>query len=415
MVEENSETDSVNAGKNSSELPIYNYFSNEGFDSAYNQRSNFFDAIADNKYQAKREESSNDDCNGLFNTAVYLDNQYYSNSPLFKNEEEKSEDLDEVYDNVHVHKSSVTYNDAKEINNYLEKRDSATSVKQEATESDNYYEQKDEKEDNQMLEEIASLQLPEPSNAVVQQSNLESLRQLSSQMAQLVDSKTEINTSETVLKLEKRNQELAALLENERVKSRQLEAQLNSKVEHIRHLEKNIESTKSEQETRMKCELGQLQEQLQNHIQTIGILVGEKTELSTMLSQAQTSNKQKNIELEELQEKLASSNQKMSALQSELNSIKSEKTRCGEVAAEKSEAFNKLKSEYEDLKLKRDELSQDVLEVHEKLSASSAENIRLQKQLQEVNSQLSLANIRIQQLTMSDSAQVSIFFQFFVS
>lgn len=378
-----------------SELPIYNYFSNEGFDSAYNQRSNFFDVIADNQFQTNGKETTEDN-NGLFNTAVYLDNNLYSNHSMFK-----AENLEEMYDNVH--KSSVTYNDAKEISNYLEKRDSASSAKLEAKESDNYYQQKDEKEDNQLLDEISHLQLNEAATTG-QQSNLESLMQLSSQMAQLVDSKSEIDPPETaVLQLERRNQELASLLEQERVKSQQLAAQLNLKDEQIHHLE----SVKAEQDTKVKCEQSQLQEQLQNHMQTIGILVGEKTELSAMLSQAQTSSKQKTIELEELQEKLKNSNNKIFALEGELNSLKSEKTRYGEAAAEQNEAFYKLRAEYENLKLNRDELSQDLAEVHEKLSASSAENIRLQKQLQEVNSQLSLANIRIQQLTMGDTAQVS--------
>lgn len=381
-----------------SELPIYNYFSNEGFDSAYNQRSNFFDVIADNQFQTNGKET-NEDNNGLFNTAVYLDNNLYSNHSMFK-----TENVDEMYDNVH--KSSVTYNDAKEISSYLEKRDSASSTKLEAKESDNYYEQKDEKEDNQLLDEISHLQLNEPATTG-QQSNLESLMQISSQMAQLVDCKSEIDPPETaVLQLEQRNQELAALLEQERIKSQQLAAQLNLKEEQIR----NFESIKAEHDTKVKCEQSQLQEQLQNHIQTIGILVGEKTELSAMLSQAQTSSKQKTVELEELQEKLKNSNNKISALEGELSSLKSEKTRYGEVAAEQNEAFYKLRAEYENLKLSRDELSQDLAELHEKLSASSAENIQLQKQLQEVNSQLSLANIRIQQLTMGDTAQVSKFF-----
>lgn len=315
-----------------------------------------------------------------------------------------------MYDNVH--KSSVTYNDAKEITSYLEKHDSALSVKLEAKKSDDYYQQKDEKEDNLMLNEIASLQLNEPVNNGPQ-SNLESLVQLSSQMAQLVDCKTETDTSETtpVAILERRNQELALLLEEERIKSRQLEAQLNMKEEQIQNLEKDVEVIKADQETKVKCEMGQIEEQLQNHIQTIGILVGEKTELTAMLSQAQTLSKQKTIELEELQGKLKISDSKISALESELSILKSEKVRYDEATSVQNEAFHKLKAEYEDIKLKRDELSQDILEMHEKLSTCSTDNIKLQKQLQETNSQLSLANIRIQQLTMSDTAQVSIIFQ----
>lgn len=383
------------------ELPIYNYFRSGGFDSVYNQNNNFFDDLADNQLPVIGNENA-EDCNGLFNTAVYLDNKLYSSSAVFESENGNSDSINEI---KNVHKSSVTCNDAKEIHDYLEKRESANSAN---LETDDYYEQKDEKEDNEMLEEISSLQCQELSNAG-QQSSLESLKQLSSKMAELVDCKAEIDSSEHVSKLERRNQELAALLEEERLKTRQLTAQLNLKDDQIYNLEKNIESTKINSEVKGKCEIRQLQEQLQNHIQTVGILVGEKTELSAMLSQAQTSCKQKTLELEQLQERLKDSTYKTSALESELNSLKAEKMKFDTIIAEQSEAFNKLKLEYEDLKMRKDDLSQDVSEAHEKLSASSAENIRLQTQLQEINSQLSLANIRIQQLTMNDTAQVSIF------
>lgn len=376
------------------ELPIHNYFSNEGFDSGYNQRSHFFDSLADNHQESG--EIENPECNGLFSTAVYLDNKLYSNPSLFKNE------VEDMYDNVR--KSDVTYNDSREINDYLDKHDSFPKVKQE---EDDYFQQKDDNEDNDMLQEISDLQCSE-SKKSNQQSNIESLMQLSSQMAQLMDPSPKIETSETVAKLERRNQELAALLEEERLKSRQFTAQLNIKDDQICHLEKMLEALREEQETKIKLEAGQLQEQLQNHIQTIGILVGEKTELSAMLSQAQNVGKQKSLELEELQEKVKNCNHKISNLEIELNALRSEKARHNEVVNERNEALNKLKAEYEELKRTRDELSQDVLEVHEKLSASSAENIRLQKQLQEVNGQLSLANIRIQQFTLGDSAQVII-------
>lgn len=407
-LEANSASSKVSVGgtepNQASELPIYNYFSNDGFDSAYNQRSNFFDSLADTQQQIIDNENTNEH-NGIFSTAVYLDSKLYSNPSLFKNEN-GNEDLDEMYDNVH--KSAVTYNDAKEINNYLDKRDSLplANIKQEENEADEYFQEKDDKEDCQMLQEISDLQYSEPKKSN-QHSNIENLMQLSSQMAQLVDPSPQIDTSEATSKLERRNQELAALLEEEQVKTRQLAAQLNIKDDQIRHLEKTLEVSKMEQETKIKCEMGQIQEQLQNHIQTIGILVAEKTELSAMLSQAQSGCKQKTVELEELGEKLKNSNKKISSLESELNALKTEKTRNSEIVNERSEAYNKLKSEYEELKRTKDELSQDALEVHEKLNASSAENIKLQKQLQEVSAQLSLANIRIQQLTLSDSAQVN--------
>lgn len=400
-------------------MPIYSYFSSGGFDSAYNLRSNFFDTVPHNEMQGKESEKSTDS-GDLFNTAVYLDNKFYSNLPLFKHCENESADenptnkLDDMYENVH--KSTVTTNDAREISEYLEKRDSCTSnVPQQledlnsTKERNEYFEKKDEKEDNDMLDEISSLKISDISKTDdiqgVQQSNVESLLQLSSQMSHLIDSSTAFDTNQSVNELEQRNRKLATLLDEEQVRSRQLSAQLVISGERISDLERTVEKMRLESETKIKCELAPIQEQLQNHVQTIGILVAEKTELSAMINQAQASCKQKVSELEEAQARLRTSRSRVSALESELNALKADKMRQNQIESEHREAFNKLKSEYEEMRRARDEISQDVSELREKYSTCSAENIKLQEQLREVNSQLSLANIKIQQLTVGETAQ----------
>jgi hypothetical protein len=50
---------------------------------------------------------------------------------------------------------------------------------------------------------------------------------------------------------------------------------------------------RTESEARVIREIGPVQEQLQLHVQTVGILVGEKTELQAALTKSQNVAKQK--------------------------------------------------------------------------------------------------------------------------
>jgi DNA-binding protein H-NS len=54
-----------------------------------------------------------------------------------------------------------------------------------------------------------------------------------------------------------------------------------------------LDQLRTESEARVTRELGPVQEQLQLHVQTVGILVGEKTELQVALTKSQNVAKQK--------------------------------------------------------------------------------------------------------------------------
>ena len=54
-----------------------------------------------------------------------------------------------------------------------------------------------------------------------------------------------------------------------------------------------LDQLRTESEARVTRELGPVQEQLQLHVQTVGILVGEKTELQAALTKSQNLAKQK--------------------------------------------------------------------------------------------------------------------------
>jgi hypothetical protein len=58
-------------------------------------------------------------------------------------------------------------------------------------------------------------------------------------------------------------------------------------------LQLELNQLRTESEARVTRELGPVQEQLQLHVQTVGILVGEKTELQAALTKSQNVAKQK--------------------------------------------------------------------------------------------------------------------------
>lgn len=422
---------------NQSELPIYNYFSNVGYDSAYNDRSNFFDNFTNSNSINKQQQqtvnlpSQNENLNSnLFNTAVYLDSKLYSNHSVFNDHSEENNNEDsvalddpeikqnEIYDNLH--KTVVTEDEAKKINDYIGQMDRNHLNTQQSVDdgSDDYFNKKDNKLNNEMLDEISNMnqsevkqqegdvRLEEHLKSKEDHSPHESLLQLSSQIAKLVDNTSEYEMLLPVTDLESRNQQLASLLDQERIKSEQLNAQLQITHDRIAYLEKELEQTKLKQENRLNCELGPIQEQLQYHIQTVGILVAEKTELSAMLTQAQTNLKQKSGECDELQTKLKASKSRVAELEKEVGAMKGEISKYGSLDTETKETIKKLTEECENFKELKVEMKQDILELREKLNASSKENMQQQERIKELSSQLSLANIKIQQLTTGDSLQI---------
>ncbi|KAG0420427.1 hypothetical protein HPB47_003507 [Ixodes persulcatus] len=91
------------------------------------------------------------------------------------------------------------------------------------------------------------------------------------------------------------------------------------------------------------------------HIQTIGILVAEKTELQSALSQSQQTTKQKTVETEELQGRLKAARDSQSQLQE-----KSSQDYLREIERLKTEQYKSSKSIVEKLKQELSELSKKL-------------------------------------------------------
>lgn len=245
-----------------------------------------------------------------------------------------------------------------------------------------------------------SIKFNENPDPTPQLSTVESLRQLSDQMAELITPNIENQVSESQLEI--RNQELAALLNQERLKTEELNATLKEHQMRLTQLESELKEKQLNTDTRIEHEVSTLRDELQCHIQTVGILVAEKAELVANLSQFQLAAKQKTSECEELQGRLKASRSRVADLEREVALLKNERSQVDSMGREQISEFEKLKQSYQTLKDEKEELLQDLLEAREKLKSSSESNLEFQQQIKDLSNQLSMANIKIQQLTTGD-------------
>lgn len=326
-----------------------------------------------------------------------IENPFQSNYTLFSQENQPSF-LAETQQIIHPHQDSVMIDDPEIKQNEILEQQIETHANVQNNlisyfgDNTNIISAKDhiakDEADNSLSE------IPTDIN----QSSVESLKQLSNQIAQAIEPEY-AQYSSSITDLEKRNLELAALYEQEKLKSEQQKVYINDLQSKIAQLESEKKLQEEHSNLQLSNTVSKLKEELQFHIQTVGLLVAEKTELSASLSQLELSCKQKNSECEELQARLKASRSRVADLEREVNTFKNEKVMNQNVEKQHNEMFVKLKKEYDELKEQKETLIQDVLEVREKLKNSLEDNMKFQQQLEETKSKLSLAEVKIQQIS----------------
>lgn len=137
-----------------------------------------------------------------------------------------------------------------------------------------------------------------------------------------------------------------------------------------------------------------------------GMLVAEKTELTALLQETQIAFKNESSQSIDLQNKIKEMKIYYSDLENELQSLKSEKTTLNSSQKEQTDVLAKIQKELAETRTQCEEHTQDLLESREKLKAATENNTSLQNQIQELSGQLSMANIKIQQLTLQESSHL---------
>ncbi|NXI92250.1 GOGA2 protein, partial [Psophia crepitans] len=236
-------------------------------------------------------------------------------------------------------------------------------------------------------------------------SSTESLRQLSEQLNGLVSQSTSYVNGESAVsstnikEMETRYQELAVALDSSNLTNKQLVTKIEELKQQNQEAVNQMEKEKKEFEQKFSKEQAALREQLQVHIQTIGILVSEKSELQTALGHTQQAARQKSGEAENLAARLHSSRQRVSELERTLSSISMQQ--------KQSEKHNKeLVKERDNLKLElykrsksSEEIKQQNSELSEKVHSLVSKNSAMKLDMDDLHKKLEMAELMIQQFS----------------
>uniref|UniRef100_A0A8C7FEI7 Golgin A2 n=1 Tax=Oncorhynchus kisutch TaxID=8019 RepID=A0A8C7FEI7_ONCKI len=153
-------------------------------------------------------------------------------------------------------------------------------------------------------------------------------------------------------------------------------------------------------EFELKCvrEQGAMREQLQVHIQTIGILVSEKSELQTALSYTQQAARQKTGEAEELSNRLQATKQRVSELERTLSSVSTQQKQFDKHNKELERERDNLRLEVYRLNSVSEERRQQSSELSEQLKLKVSENSAMRLDLNELRKRLEMADVMLQQV-----------------
>ncbi|KAF5928217.1 hypothetical protein HPG69_016590 [Diceros bicornis minor] len=161
---------------------------------------------------------------------------------------------------------------------------------------------------------------------------------------------------------------------------------------------KNLEE-KKEFKQKLAKEQGALREQLQVHIQTIGILVSEKTELQTALAHTQQAARQKAGESEDLASRLQSSRQRVGELERTLSAVSTQQKQADRYNKELTKERDALKLELYKNNKNTEDLKQQNSELEEKLRVLLTKKESLQLGMEELQKKLEMSELLLQQFS----------------
>ncbi|KAM8873049.1 golgin subfamily A member 2 isoform 3-T3 [Synchiropus picturatus] len=177
---------------------------------------------------------------------------------------------------------------------------------------------------------------------------------------------------------------------------------------HSQELSDQLQKERKEFEQRFSKEQGAMREQLQVHIQTIGILVSEKSELQTALQYTQQAARQKTAESEELNNRLQGTKQRVSELERTLSSVSTQQKQFEKHNKELEKERDNLRVELFKLNNMSEESKQQSSELSEKLKLSIQENGTMRMELEDLRKRLEMADLMLQQYSnQSDPASAN--------
>ncbi|XP_061055825.1 golgin subfamily A member 2 isoform X2 [Eubalaena glacialis] len=255
---------------------------------------------------------------------------------------------------------------------------------------------------------------PSPIDESTSFSSTESLRQLSQQLNGLVsESPSYINGEDLasctdIKNLESRYQELSVALDSSNLTNKQLSSKIEQLKQENQETLDRLEKEKKEFEKKFVKEQGALREQLQVHIQTIGILVSEKTELQTALAHTQQAARQRAGESEDLANRLQSSRQRVGELERTLSAVSTQQKQADRYNKELTKERDALRLELYKNNKSNEDLKQQTSELEEKLRVMAREKAAMQLGMEELQKKMEMSELLLQQFSSQptpDSSQ----------
>uniref|UniRef100_G1TWL2 Golgin subfamily A conserved domain-containing protein n=1 Tax=Oryctolagus cuniculus TaxID=9986 RepID=G1TWL2_RABIT len=155
---------------------------------------------------------------------------------------------------------------------------------------------------------------------------------------------------------------------------------------------------KKECQQKLAKEQGALREQLQVHIQTIGILVSEKADLQSALAHTQQAARQKAGESEDLANRLQTTHQRVGELERTLSAVSTQQKQVDRHNKELTQERDALKLELYKNKNNED-LKQQNSELQERLRVLETEKKALQLGTEELQKKLEMSELLLQQFS----------------
>nr|XP_008249231.3 golgin subfamily A member 2 isoform X4 [Oryctolagus cuniculus] len=235
-------------------------------------------------------------------------------------------------------------------------------------------------------------------------SSTESLRQLSQQLNGLVSESTsylngEGLTASNMKDLESRYQELAVALDSSYLTNKQLSNTIEELKQQNQETLDQVEKEKKECQQKLAKEQGALREQLQVHIQTIGILVSEKADLQSALAHTQQAARQKAGESEDLANRLQTTRQRVGELERTLSAVSTQQKQVDRHNKELTQERDALKLELYKNNRNNEDLKQQNSELQERLRVLETEKKALQLGTEELQKKLEMSELLLQQFS----------------
>ncbi|XP_037025485.1 golgin subfamily A member 2 [Bradysia coprophila] len=188
-------------------------------------------------------------------------------------------------------------------------------------------------------------------------------------------------------------------------KNNELAGQLTEQSGLIDRLQLELHKVKLENSVKTNLDAESLKGQLDAHAQTIGILVGEKAELTAALTKYQGLAHSNASEVEELQGRLNASRHRVSVLERDIGNMKSSHEKYDTTQQKLCDELEQCQEEIKKFKKIVSDSEEEIAEL-KRSSTLKAEKIgSLEQELKKRSSELELSKLRVEQLSIGDGVQ----------